>query len=547
MGGDVPIMMDESHPADSGADASAGVSRRRFLGSAATTLGVVGVADVLAACAGGSDTAKPGTGTGSAVTNPSRGGSLRFGATGGANSDTLEAQAPITLPDFARVGQLYDSLLEMTPDGKGVDYRLATEITPNADATEWTITVRKGVVTHEGKPFGAKDVLFSLKRIVHNKFPGAFSLGPVDFGRSRVLDTHTLRLAYHQPYAILLDALTIPYYAMVPEGYDPKHPVGTGPFRLKSFQAGVQSTMARFEDYWREGLPYLDEVRTIDIADEETQLNGLLTGQFDVVNAISAASVKVVAANPNCKTILSQTGSFTPFTMRCDIPPFNDVRVRQAFRLMVNRPEMNEQVWNGLGKLGNDMINIVDPDYLRSEPQRVQDIEQAKHLLKAAGAEGISVELVSTELVGGATDTAQVFTAQSKAAGVHVSLNVVNVTDFFGKYYLKSTFSQSWWYYAPSLVIVQQAWATPNAPFNETRFHTPQYTRLFNEATRTTDQGKRHELKQDMMRIEYNEGGYIIPYFIPVVDASSTKVAGIASSASGQSLNNYQFAEIGFV
>ena len=517
-----------------------GLPRREFLRLTASGLAVVGSASLLTACGGKS--ASPSTSAAPAGP-PARGGTLRFGVVGGASSDTLEAQNPVTIADLARVPQLFDSLITQTATG-APEMRLATEITPNAAATQWTIKLRDGVVFHNGKKFTGQDVMFSLRRIVQMKLPAAFFLGPVDLAASKVVDPLTVVLVYKAPFALLQDALLAPYFAMVPVGYDPKKPIGTGPFKLESFQAGVQSSMVRNENYWRLGLPYLDRVVTTDVADETTQVNGLRSGQFDAINGISAASQASLHGG-GFKVIVSKSGSFTPFTMRADTPPFNDVRVRQAFRLMVDRKQMNQQVWSGLGQIGNDVINIQDPNYLVL-PQREQDIGQAKSLLKAAGRDGMTVNLITAPTVGGEVSTAQVFATQAQAAGVTVNVQQKTVTDYFATDYLQknNVFSQDWYYYIPYLTTVQENWATADAPYNETGWNDPPYRQLYAQAVKTVDASKRRDLIQQMMRIEYDRGAYIIPYYIPVIDAAADKVQGITPTVSGQSLSNYDFTSI---
>ena len=516
------------------------LSRRQLLQFAASGLAVVGSAGVLSACGSNS------TGTSSSAASagpPKRGGTLRFGVVGGAASDSLEAQNPVTIADLARVPQLFDPLVTQTAAG-GAAMRLATELTSNAAGTRWTIKLRDGVVFHDGKRFGSDDVLFSLRRIVHKKLPGAYFLGPVDLAASRAVDRLTVELVYKSPYALLQEALLAPYFSIVPVGYDPAKPIGTGPFKLERFQPGVESSVVRNENYWREGLPYLDRVVTTNVVDETTQVNGLQAKQFDAINGISAASQSALRGR-GTKVIVSRSGSFTPFTMRADTPPFNDVRVRQAFRLIVDRKQMNLLVWAALGQVGNDVINLADPDYL-TLPQREQDIAQAKSLLKAAGHDGMSIDLVTAPTVGGEVTTAQVFATQARRAGVHINVRQKTVTDYFSTYYLQKSnvFSQDWYYYIPYLITVQENWATPDAPYNETGWSDPPYRRIYAEAIGTVDGQRRHELIQEMMRIEYDRGAYIIPYYIPVMDAVADKVQGVTSTVSGQSLSNYDFTGI---
>ena len=86
--------------------------------------------------------------------------------------------------------------------------------------------------------------------------------------------------------------------------------------------------------------------------------------------------------------LISETGAWQPFTMRIDAAPFDDVQVRQAFRLIVDRKQMVQQVLSGQGRIGNDLFARYDPSYANDLPQREQDLEQAKSLLKQAGKRG---------------------------------------------------------------------------------------------------------------------------------------------------------------
>jgi len=110
--------------------------------------------------------------------------------------------------------------------------------------------------------------------------------------------------------------------------------------------------------------------------------------------------------------------------MRVDAAPFKDNRVRQAMRLIVDRQQMIDQALNGYGVLGNDMYSPFDEAYASDLPQREQDIDQAKSLLKQAGQEDLEVELVTSSAVGGGgVESANLFVEQARKAGVKVRLN----------------------------------------------------------------------------------------------------------------------------
>jgi len=512
------------------------LTRRELLQAGGAGLLALGGSGVLAAC--GSAT-KPSA--------PVHGGVLRFGAQGGASTDTLDANNVLTNTDYARVSQLYDPLVRMDDRGQP-QLALAEAITPNHEATEWTIRLRRGVTFHDGKPLTPKDVLFTFDRIIRHGFPGRYSLGTLDLGASKVLDPSTLRLRFSSPYATLLDGLTAHWYLyIVPVDYDPTRPVGTGPFKLISFIPGQQSVMARNTDYWDQPKPYLDEVITVNVAEETAQITGLLSGQFDAVNYLSGGSARVLGSVKGPGTprlvISNRTGGWAPFTMRVDRAPYSDVRVRTALKLAIDRPAMIQTVFEGYGQVGNDVFGIFDKAYDPSLfPQRHQDLEQARSLLKAAGHPDLAIHLITTANAPGEVPAASVFADQVGAAGIRTSVMDQPVTPYFADSYLKVPFSQDYWPYWPYLTNVAVA-TIDGAPFNTTHFNESRYDGLYYQALSTTDAGLRKEIAQEMLKIDYEQGGNIIPYFFPVIDAVAPHLRGVEPTVTGQAMRTFQFHE----
>ena len=127
----------------------------------------------------------------------------------------------------------------------------------------------------------------------------------------------------------------------MPDGYTREgEQIGTGPFKLTSFTPGTESVHERHPNYWKEGKPYLDGVQIIDYADATALVNALLAGQVDCIADVPFAQVSTIESNGGFTILESQAGSFLPITMAVDQAPFDDVRVRQAFRLIVDRDEM---------------------------------------------------------------------------------------------------------------------------------------------------------------------------------------------------------------
>ena len=516
-------------------DISGDGTRREFLRAVGGSAAVLASGGLLSACGSSTNNSShTASSTSTASGTPKYGGTLRYGGTGGSDHDSLDAQNGLTQQDFTRIPTLYEGLVAPGPTGE-LEYLLAESITPNTAATQWTIKIRPGVLTHDLKPFGARDVLYSINRIIKNKFPGATSFGPINLAASKVMDPLTVRLQFDKPFGLFLTFLqgNFIFLYMVPEGYNPKSPIGTGPFKLKNFSPGVSSTVVRFDQYWMHGLPYLDEVVSNDVAEETAQIDGLESGQFNAISYLSASSVATLRSNPAYNVVISKSGGWLPFTMRVDKAPFSDVRVRQALRLIVDRPKMLEEVFSGYGLVGNDMFGIFDPFYDHTIPQRVQDIPQAKSLLKAAGFPNLSVELVTSTIADGVIEEAAVFATQAQAAGVTVKVNQIDTTQFYANSYLKAPFSQDNWGYAPYLVNASQA-TVASAPFNETHFSNPQYNALYQQAFASTDPEVHKSVVHQMQRIDYNEGGLIIPLFNPLIDVTASNVKGDVPNIIGQ-------------
>ena len=486
--------------------------------------------------------ATPAARAATAAATPKKGGTLRAAFSGGSATDTVDGDNVINNMDFARVYQLYDGLVAY--DSKSnIQLQLAEEITPNKNATEWTVRVRSGVTWHNGKPLTADDVMFTFRRILDKKAPlvGAPTLSPLDLKNMKKLDSRTVRIPCLTPFATFIETLPNYTYFIVPVGFNPKSPVGTGPFKFKSFDPGRQSTFVRNENYW-DGPPYLDSIVITDFADEGSQINALVSGQADVINLLSAPSIQSVKSGGG-EIRIADGGSLVPITMRVDVKPFNDVRVRQAMRLIIDRPQMLNIVFLGHGIIGNDVVSYYDASYDHHLPQRHQDIEQAKSLLKKPGHAGLSVEFITAPSGQGAVQSAQVLAQQAKAAGVKIKLRQLTVTDFFGPSYLKWPFSQDTWQAFPYFPMVAFS-QLGNSPANETHFNDPVYAKLYAQALRTVDKTKRAELAHEMQKIEYDRGGYIIPFFSPTIDGYAKNVMGVTEGKTGVSFNDFNFKKV---
>ena len=529
------------------------MTRRDALRKAAAGGAALSASGLLAACGSSGSSGGGATSTGTPVPAQQKlrtGGVLRIGATGGGAKDTIDAHLPTTDPDIMRQWNMYESLAVRSPDFSKLEMLIAESIEAAGSKPDaWTVRLKDGIEFHNGKTVGADDVIFSLKRITDPKDPktGNSSLSYIDRDNLKKVDARTVRIPLKLTNAAFPDDLGQYFNAIVPTDYDPKQPVGTGPFKYQSFTPGQRSVFVKNPNYWQSGKPYADQLVIIDFTDDTARVNALLGGQVEAINNLPAGQVAAIRSNPNMRVLNSPTGAWQPFTMRIDAAPFDDVKVRQAMRLLVDRKQMVQQVLSGFGSVANDLYARYDPMYASDLAQRNQDLEQAKSLLKSAGKEGLTVELVTSPVFNGVVEAAQVFAEQAKGAGVNVKVRKVDTGTFYDPdKYLKWPFAQDFWASRVYLAQVAQG-DLPNSPFNETHWGKGKFESLINQARGTVDEAKRKEILHEAQQMQYDQGGYIIPYFSNIIDAYSSKVSGFVPAKSGFPFGNYWLKNVGFV
>jgi peptide/nickel transport system substrate-binding protein len=511
--------------------------RRTFL-----AIGGGGIsAAILAACAGQSSTR---TSTSAPAGPAKRGGTLRVGSIG-SDADTLDTLVSSTDVDQQRCQNVYDSLKYISPGlPYQTEYALAESIELNATATVATVRLRKGVEFHHGKTLTADDLIYTMQRILNPSNPGraATSLAAVDPSNLKKLDSVTVQFTLKAPDSMFAQRWGSAQTNIVPTDYNPAKPVGTGPFMVQSFTPGARSVFVRNPNYWLSGEPYLDQVEIIDFSDNTSRMAALLSGQVDAIDGIDPSDLRQAPSGGSFITLITKSGFYQPITMRVDLAPFKDVRVRQAFRLMVDRPQMVAQAYSGYGQVANDMPFPADPAY-PDLPQRVQDIPQAKSLLKAAGHEGMSVTFTTTPENGGLVATAQVFAQQAAAAGVKVTVSDLAPTAYDAGF--KSwPFTNGYWA-ASILGLGYSGRFLMGAGANDSHWNDPVGVALYSDLLKTTDPVKQRVYGAELFKRFYDEGPDIVHSFKDNIDLYSSKFTGFQPfNSTGWSLGSWRYRSV---
>ncbi len=526
--------------------ANEGMTRRALIVRAAAGGGFLLFGGTLGACAGsdsGSSTATTGTAAGGGSLAPKTGGNLRIGLAGGGAAESIDAQKAFSNIDQARLRNLYARLVSRAPDFS-MQNELAEEITPNADGSVWTVRLLEGAEFHDGKTIGADDLMFTVQRIFDTKAPVASLMSFVDPKGMKKLDDRTVEFTLLTPTSLFSTPFGGSEAGIVPVGYDPAKPIGSGPFSFESFTAGQQSVFNRFDNYFREPA-FVDKLTIISFQDDASRVNALLGGQVDAIETVPFAQIPVIEGTSGFTTFKSDSAANLIFTMRVDTAPFDDVRVRQAMRLIVDREQMVQQALAGYGTVANDLFCRDDPAFASDIPQRKQDIAEAKRLLAEAGKENLEVELVTAPVQAGLVEACQVFAEQAKAAGVKVTLRKLDPNAYFEGY---GTWPFSVDYWDVSSYFQQMALnSLPTSTFNTGHFDDPEFNDLYAQGVSELDETKRNEIARNMQEIEHERGAYIVWCYRNLIDGLSAKVTGIPENNVGLSFYSYSFRLMHFL
>lgn len=467
---------------------------------------------------------------------------LRVGVVSLSDADALDPAKATTTGGYILSRQLFDTLTEYGPDGAWKP-QLAASVTPGATADKWTVTLNAAKWS-DGKPVTAADVVATVKRWFAKKLPPAGSLPFIDPAKVTATDDKTVEFVLKYPTVTFPEALTSPTMAIVPADFDPAKPIGSGPFVLASNDPGVQLAFTANADYFA-GAPGANELEVKSFPDSAAAASALTAGQIDVDASLDPSLVDTVKTAPGFQIFDYATSGSLTWVMNTKKKPFDDPVVRQALRLAVDRQQLIDQVYNGFGKLGNDVFNPFDPMYNSTLAQRTYDPDGAKKLLTDAGYTlPVKVELVGTNNQPTSERQNQALVQQAKAAGFAIDYKFVDSATFYGDAYGTYPLSLSYWGF---LGIFDQAafTVTKTAPYNSSHWTNAELDKLYSQAITTVDDAKRKELVAGMQKIEYDSGAYIVPLFLSTVVGISDKVTGAQAYPNSDGAFGYNFRILG--
>ena len=424
-----------------------------------------------------------------------------------------------------------------------------------SNETTYVFKLRRGVRWHNkppvnGRELTADDVKYSVERfltVAGN--PSAYMLRAVE--RVEAVDRYTVKFTLKEPFAWFLDMLANPIsMAIVARECVEKFGdlkrvesvVGTGPWMLEGHRPNVGVTFVRHPNYFVPGLPYIDRVEMLVDEDNASRLAAFLTGRYDLgtefpgtINRTDWVQIKdtLKRRRPALKTAEFVSNVETHISMRTDRPPFNDVRVRQALSLAIDRKGILDAVAEGVGT-----FNPAFPAALADWAVPVEQLGEgaryfkadpgaARRLLAAAGyPNGFPASLCfttygSTTLV----DTAQLILRYLKEIGVDAKLDQKEYGAFIASCYFGKfdslTYGPQTPFLDPDNFLVGMHY--PNEQKNQSHVNDPVLTDLLVRQRRTFEPAKRRELLAEIQRYLAKQQYYIqlaSPTYIAVWDGA---------------------------
>jgi len=460
--------------------------------------------------------ASPFLGVGSALADvPKKGGRLRIASHSGHTTEVLDIRMLTDLMGQMVSQQVRNQLVVIDENGVAAP-ELAENWEPSSDTKQWVFNLRKNVEFHNGKTMDADDVIYTinLNRGEDTKSPVKEILKPITElkkdGKHRVIITLDSGSADF-PYVLAEVNLMV-----VPNGTtDFDKGVGTGAFILKQWEPGVRAFATRNPNYFKNGLPYFDEVETLAVTDVVSRTNAVMTGRADVMARPDLKTVAMLKKSNKVQVLDVPGYAHYVLPMASNQDPYSDNNVRMALKYAIDREDLIKRVLRGYGVAGNDHPISARNRYYNSElPQRKYDPDKAKFYLKKAGMSKHIFKLYAADTAfAGAVDASILFSESAKKAGINIKTIKVPNDGYWSDVWMKKEMCWSYWYGRPTEDWMLSLVYAGGANWNESYWKNERFNKLLKEARSELNEKKRRDMYWEMQKIISNEGSSIIPIF----------------------------------
>jgi peptide/nickel transport system substrate-binding protein len=341
--------------------------------------------------------------------------------------------------------------------------------------TTYTFTLRKGVKFGNGREMTVDDVVGSFKRLLDPKLAAAWA-SQLPVKRVAATGAGQVTFTLTKPRTSFLAALAGPPAAILPMkelqagAFDPKKDLlGTGPFKMAAHTQNESWTFDRNPYYWRPGYPKVGRVTIRVMPDETARIAALRDGSIDVTTFENPDSIRLLKGQANVRTVVQDTTDFYRLDVNAKSSVLRDERLRQALSLAIDRNKIRDVALGGVGRptaAAPVSFGVCDPGTV---PFAAPDLQKARALVRAAGATGKTVEILTSPLIPMSSAMAQVLQRNLQATGLTVRIASVEVGELLKRVYSgknsRFDLAVSWSSGFADPAMVLSWWNPANAPF----------------------------------------------------------------------------------
>ncbi|MGQ9631743.1 MAG: ABC transporter substrate-binding protein [bacterium] len=448
-----------------------------------------------------------------------------------AQPDVLDPQKTSATSAFQAMRPLYDGLVEVNPKGEIVP-ALASSWEVSEGGTVWTFRLRSGVEFHDGTGFGPEDVVATFERILADSTASPKKGDFRSVKRIEAVGDTAVRFVLSEPFAPFLASLASGWGAILPSekvksGWDfANHPVGTGPFILKEWVRDSHILYRANPKYYL-GKPKVEEVRLRFVPDGAVRLQGLLAGEFHIIDLVSASDAETIEADPNLVVVREPSGLVLVAALNNRRPYLNDVRVRRALNHLLDTETILRVAYGGGERVGTFME--VGSPYLPEDIKPFEyDPERAKALLREAGVpRNWRIDLVLPQPYEPHIRAGQMIQDMLKEAGIDARIRIVEWGVWLGEVYRgKRDFDITVIGHTGKLDPDGRLGGYGDPEANYVGYDNRDVKELIERAVRTSDMGSRRAIYAEVLRRMHDDAPFIYigtPYRIW---AHSRKVTG---------------------
>ena len=483
--------------------------------------------------------------TGTAIAQdaePQAGGTLR--AAWQARWESLDPHFASSEASFQVLNNVLETLTFFDDDMNVVPW-LAESWERSEDGLTWTFNLRSGVTFSNGREMTAEDVKWSFDRLIDPEIGSgnAWRIGGADTVIEAV-DATTVAITTATPIANLPSSLAankstaVMASESVEEDGTVNVPIGTGPFVIAEVEGTTRLLLEARDDYWQEGLPYLDAVEITPITDDTARDLALQGGEADWIFTISPQNLETLQADEDVVVATAPRLAYDYFGLNLNREPFDDVRVRQAIAYAIDREVICQFAFFGLCEPTHGPTGSGTPWYFPYAPYG-RDLDMARQLLADAEVgDGFTMQIMTAIGFDETLRGAQVVQQQLAEVGIQVEIENIEFSEWLerqgaGEF---DAFMLSWL----GLTDVEDYFflqhRTGNA-FNFTGYSNPEFDALVDEGRTIDDFDARYAVYEQANQILVDDAPYIFMYVKQEVKAFAPYVQGFVTRPD--SANNF--------